>query len=158
MDNNDIKTNSAAPVDAAADINVDLTDDKTIDLFIEGIMEEKGISSESEELKQDIFADLKTRLLEEIDRSLVAALPDEKLDELSKIVASEGQVAPETVGKMVEEAKLDVEEIVGVTMARFRELYLGEDAENAEPIEADVASSSDTESGNANVSPVETEN
>ncbi|MBQ3309219.1 hypothetical protein IJG78_00920 [Candidatus Saccharibacteria bacterium] len=158
MDNNDINTNSAAPVDAAADINVDLTDDKTIDLFIEGIMEEKGISSESEELKQDIFADLKTRLLEEIDRSLVAALPDEKLDELSKIVASEGQVAPETVGKMVEEAKLDVEEIVGVTMARFRELYLGEDAENAEPIEADAASSSDTESGNANVSPVETEN
>ena len=125
-DNNPINTN-------ADDLPVDLTDEESINLFIEGLMEEKGVASQSEELKADIFADLKARLMEEIDRSLVAELPDEKLDELSKMAAgNEGKLAPEAVAQMVEEAGLNVEEIVGVTMAKFRDLYLGEGEDGAE--------------------------
>ena len=113
------------------DALVNLTDEESINLFVEGLMDEKGINATSEELKRDIFLDLKTRLLEEIDRSLIAELPEENLDELAKTAAVEGKIAPEVVAKMVEDANLNVEEIVGVTMAKFRDLYLGSEENGA---------------------------
>lgn len=111
--------------DATDDASVNLTDEQAIDLFVEGLIEEKGLKSDSEELKKNIFADLKTRLMEEIDRALVAELPDEKLDELSKEVAKSGKIDAEIVAKAVEEAGINVEEVVGMTMAKFRDIYLG---------------------------------
>ena len=124
MNDDTIKTN-------ADDALVNLTDEESINLFIEGLMDEKGINATSEELKKDIFLDLKTRLLEEIDRSLVAELPEDKLDELAKMAAKDGKVAPEVVAKMIEEANLNIEEITGVTMAKFRDLYLGSEENSA---------------------------
>lgn len=108
------------------DVPVDLTDEQTIDLFIEGLIEEKGLKSDSEELKKDVFSDLKTRLMEEIDRSLIGELPDEKLDELSKEAAKNGKLDAEVVAKAVEEAGIDVEEVMGMTMVKFKDIYLGD--------------------------------
>ena len=116
----------------AKELLANLTDEESINLFIEGLMEKKGIDSTSEELKNDIFMDLKTRLMEEIDRSLVAELPDEKLEELSAKAEKDGQLDPEEVAKAIEEANLDVEEIVGMTMAKFSDIYLGPEEENEE--------------------------
>lgn len=141
---NDNTTNTSAD-----DVSVNLSSDEGINLFIEGLMEEKGIEATSEELRKDIFTDLKARLMEEIDRSLVAALPDEKLDELSKMVASDGKIEPEVIGKMVEEAGIDVDEVIGVTMAKFRDLYLGEEAEDeAEETEGGAEEVEEAEEGN----------
>ena len=114
----------------AKELLANLTEDESINLFNEGLMEKKGIDSTSEELKHDIFMDLKTRLLEEIDRSLVAELPDEKLEELSKKAEQDGKLDPEEVAKAINEANLDVEDIVGGTMARFMDLYLGVNEED----------------------------
>ncbi len=116
----------------AKELLANLTDEESINLFIEGLMEKKGIDSTSEELKNDIFMDLKTRLMEEIDRSLVAELPDEKLEELSAKAEKDGQLDPEEVAKAIEESNLDVEEIVGMTMAKFSDIYLGTEEENEE--------------------------
>lgn len=102
-----------------------LTDDEVIDLFIDGIMEEKGVNAPTDEIKQDIHKDLKNQLLVEIDRSLVAELPEEKLEELSSKASSGSELDPETIANAIKEANLDVAEITGVTMQRFRELYLG---------------------------------
>lgn len=124
MNDDTIKTNTD-------DALVNLTDEESINLFVEGLMDEKGINATSEELKNDIFMDLKTRLLEEIDRSLVAELPEDKLDELAKMAAKDGKIEPEIIAKMVEEANLNVEEITGVTMAKFRDLYLGKEENGA---------------------------
>lgn len=115
----------------AEELLASLTDDESINLFIEGLMEKKGLESTSQELKQDIFLDLKTRLLEEIDRSIIAELPDEKLEELAKIAAKDGKIEPEVIGEMVKEANLDVDEIAGVTMAKFSDLYLGSEEGDA---------------------------
>ena len=123
--NNDNSTNNNG-----GDAPVNLTDEEAINLFVEGLMEEKGVNVGSDELQKDIFNDLKTRLMEEIDRSLISELPDDKLKELSEMAEKEGKIAPEVVANMVTEADLNVEEITGVTMAKFRELYLGLD-ENA---------------------------
>lgn len=127
MNNNDVNTNNTQ------DIPVELNNEQTIDLFVMGIMEEKGIKSDSEELRTDIFNDLKTRLMEEIDRSLVSALPDEVLDELSKeITANDGKLDPAVVAEKVTESGIDTEDVIGKTMAKFREIYLGAAEDGAE--------------------------
>lgn len=117
----------------------DLSDEETIDLFVEGIMEEKGVNAPTEEIRQDLKNDLKNQLLQEIDRSLIAELPDDKLEELNRIVVANGQVDPEVIAKMIQDANLDVTDIVGTTMVRFREIYLGQNktvsAEQSQPTE-----------------------
>ena len=110
----------------------DLSDDETIDLFIEGIMEEKGINAPTEEIRQSIKNNLKNQLLTQIDRSLIAELPDDKLEELNRIAAANGQIDPNLIAQMIEESNLDVTDIVGTTMVRFRELYLGDKLSEAD--------------------------
>lgn len=109
------------------DAKINLTDDQTINLFIVGLMDERGIQYGDEPYKSDIFQELKTRLLTELDRSLVAALPDDKLDEFSKVVAQDGKIDPDVVAKAVVDTGVDVEKVAGETMAKFKEIYLGED-------------------------------
>lgn len=123
MDNNS-KTNPQGTDD---ELN-NLTNDETIDLFIRGIMEEKGVKTPTDEIAKDIFEGLRNSLLEQIDRSLIAELPDDKLEELNRMASQNGQIDPEVIAKMVQEANIDVEEVTGITMARFRDIYLGNES------------------------------
>ena len=102
-----------------------LTNDEVIDYFVRGIMAEKGINAPTPEIEEDIFKDLRAKLLEEIDRSLIAELPEADLDKLEKLATENKQIDPQMVTKMIEDAHLNVVEITGVTMQRFREIYLG---------------------------------
>ena len=111
-----------------------LTDDEVIDLFIDGIIEEKGVEAPTDEIREDLHQDLKNQLVAEIERSLVAELPDEKLDELNQKATTEGKLDPSVVVDAIKEANLDTTEIVGVTMERFRELYLGQAENNDEEV------------------------
>lgn len=103
-----------------------LTDDEVIDLFIDGIIEEKGIKAPTDEIRQAHHDELKNQLVTEIERSLVGELPDEKLDELNQKVSADGKLDPAVVVEAIKEANLDTTDIIGVTMERFRELYLGQ--------------------------------
>lgn len=109
-----------------------LSNDEVIDLFIRGIMEEKGVKASSPEVEKDIYEDLRTQLLAQIDRSLIAELPNDKLEELNKIALEQGQIDPTLIANMVADANLDVAEITGVTMQRFREIYLGQTPDGVE--------------------------
>ena len=42
------------------------------------------------------------------------------------MATANGQIEPDVIAKMVEESNLDITDIVGTTMARFREIYLGD--------------------------------
>ena len=117
------------------DILNDLTDEETIDLFIEGIMDEKGVSAPTPEIEADLKNELKDQLLREIDRSLIGELPDDKLEELNRLATANGQIKPDVIAKMVEESNLDVTDIVGTTMARFREIYLKDEGSNTDNTE-----------------------
>ena len=126
MENNEIPNN--------------LSDEEIIDYFIEGLMEEKGVDAPTEEIREDMKADLKNQLMQQIDRSLIAELPDEKLDELNRAVSTNGQLDPKVVADAISEAGLDVSEITAGTMQRFREIYLGK-ADEAQPTETEPAES-----------------
>ena len=123
MNNNDT-SNSQVTDD---ELN-NLTNDEAIDLFIRGIMEEKGVKTPTDEIAKDIFEELRNSLLEQIDRSLIAELPEDKLEELNRMASQNGQIDPKIIAKMVQEANIDVEEVTGITMARFRDLYLGKNS------------------------------
>ena len=121
---------SASSTDTPSDDEIlnDLSDNETIDLFIAAIMNEKGDITDNDQVNQDVHTVLKHQLLEQIDRSLVAELPDDKLDQLSKMAEQNGKIDPAVIANMIKEANLDVTDIVGVTMARFRDIYLGKDS------------------------------
>ena len=119
-------TNTNVPTNTDQDSIDNLSDDEVIDYFVRGIMQEKGIDAPTPEIKQDVFENLKADLLEQIDRSLIAELPDNKLDELNNMATQDGKIDPAIVAKMIEEANLNVSEITGATMARFRDIYLGQ--------------------------------
>ncbi len=116
------------------DILNDLSDEETIDLFIEGIMDEKGVSAPTPEIEADLKNELKEQLLREIDRSLIGELPDDKLEELNRMATANGQIDPKVVADAIEGSNLDVTNIVGTTMARFREIYL-KDEQNTDSAE-----------------------
>ena len=146
MDNN-TNDNQATPMQPAApapaEMNDDqalenLSDEQVIDLFVRGIMHEKGTDVGSEEMQEGIYNDLKNDLLKEIDRSLIAELPDDKLEEFSRMATENGQVDPNALAQAIADAGINVNEVTAGTMQKFREIYLGEqDSNEAEPIEAE---------------------
>ena len=119
-------TNTNIPTNTDQDNIDNLSDDEVIDYFVRGIMQEKGIDAPTPEIEQDVIENLKADLLEQIDRSLIAELPDNKLDELNNMATKNGKIDPAVVAKMIEEANLNVSEITGATMAHFRDIYLGQ--------------------------------
>lgn len=132
-DNSDSNKQTKTPNPADNADNLDnLTDDEVIDLFIRGIMQEKGVDAPTPEIEQDIFEGLRTNLLEQIDRSLIAELPDDKIDELNRMATNDGKIDPTVIAKMIEESHLNTAEITGATMARFRDIYLGQESNKTE--------------------------
>ena len=144
---NDDNTNTQAFNEE--EVLASLTNEETINVFVRGLMEEKGSAVGSEEMQNDIFMQLKASLMEEIDRSLVSELSDEKLEELNKKAEANGKLDPEEIATAVTEANIDVTTVVAATMEKFREIYLhgavsdseddegfsDEDAEEDEPAE-----------------------
>lgn len=119
-----------------------LSNDDVINIFVDGIMNEKGIDAPTEEIHQQIHNEVKNQLLTEIDRSIIGELPDDKLAELSAITEQGGTPDPRAIADAVEEAGLDVLSITAATMGRFRNLYLGRplDAPDDQPSSQPVTS------------------
>ncbi len=149
-----VVADSTAPTQDAG-VPEDLTDEEAIDIFIYGIMEEKGVAAGSDEIQATIFQDLKSKLLQELDRSLIAELPDDKIDELNNMAAEQGQIDPKIIANMVEEAGLNTAEIIGATMGRFRDIYLGDAPEPEDELESEDGLSSSDDSEVADIQTVE---
>ena len=117
-----------------------ISDDELMDLFIDGLMAQKGIDPPTEEIQKALHDDLKAQLLNEIDRSLVSALPDDKLTELyQKAEASGGNLDPQEVAAAIEAANVDTTEVIGATMQQFGKLYLH--PESADSAQNEMANS-----------------
>lgn len=142
QDNPAPATPTDAPTTQPSDEEIlnNLTDQEVIDYFVRGIMQEKGANVGDEETQNKIFEDLKTELLKQIDRSLIAELPDDKLEEFNRMATENGQIDPNMVAQAVADAGIDINSVTVGTMEKFREIYLGEqkaDETEAEPIETE---------------------
>jgi hypothetical protein len=94
-----------------------------LDKFVIEIITSKNLPGLNDEVKSQLVADLKTRLLDQINRSIVDALPDDKIDEFNAFLDNSNNT-DETVQQFIAQCGVDVKSITAKTMLLFRELYL----------------------------------
>ena len=94
-----------------------------LDTFIRDIIEAKQLDGISDEAKQGLVEEMRERLLDIINRALVEALPEDKVQEFSNLLDNES-VTDEQVQAFIAQSGVDVEHVTAKAMLTFRDLYL----------------------------------
>lgn len=94
-----------------------------LDTFISSIIDAKQLPGITEEAKIDLIAEMKERLLDLIDRALIEALPEDKVDALTALAENEA-TTDEELQQFVANSGVNVEEVTAQTLAQFKDLYL----------------------------------
>lgn len=101
-----------------------------IDQFVRDILEAKELSGIDDTVREQLVKDLKQRLLDQINRALIDALPDEKIDDFSDMLDN-----PEVSDQMVQDfmvaSGVDLKRVTIRTMLTFRDIYLGSERKDA---------------------------
>lgn len=97
--------------------------------FIKEMLSTKAWSQQvDDEVKAQLESDLGLQLMDQIDRAVIEALPEDKVDGLNELLDRE---APEEeIQQYVATSGIDVQRITTETMLRFRDLYLGTSTAN----------------------------
>lgn len=97
--------------------------------FIKEMLSAKAWNQQvSDEVKAQLESDLHLQLMDQIDRAVIDALPEDKVDGLNELLDRE---APEEeIQQYVAASGIDVQRVTTETMLRFRDLYLGTDSSN----------------------------
>jgi len=94
-----------------------------LDKFIDEIITAKKLPGINDEVRLQLVSDMKERLLDQINRALIEALPEEKIDEFNLILDNES-VNDDEVQKFISQSGVDVQKVTIKTMLLFRDLYL----------------------------------
>ncbi|MBQ3293177.1 hypothetical protein IJG93_02660 [Candidatus Saccharibacteria bacterium] len=97
---------------------------QNIDEFIESLLNDKGITDVEPEVREELKADMKKRLEDEINRAAIEALPEEKAAELAKLVG-EPDFTNEKMTEFIKNSGVNLTEVALETMLKFRSFYLG---------------------------------
>ncbi|MEP7205093.1 MAG: hypothetical protein ABI716_02780 [Candidatus Saccharibacteria bacterium] len=98
--------------------------DKELDDFINQILDEKQLDGVSDVVREQLVADLKERLLDQINRALIEELPPLKLDEFNNLLDDE-TLSDEQIQRFVADSGVDINRVTLRVMMEFSELYLG---------------------------------
>ena len=96
---------------------------QTIDEFIESLLNDKGITNIEPEIREELKADMKKRLEDEINRAAIEALSEEKAAELAKLV-EQPDFTNEKMTEFMTNSGVNLTEVALETMLRFRNFYL----------------------------------
>lgn len=100
-----------------------LNEEQLLEVFVEQMIEEKGIGVTDEEVRKEIKEDLKERMIYQVNRAILAALPEQQFEQVrSKL--EDGTITPEELNRLTEEAGVDMAKITQDVMIKFREAYL----------------------------------
>lgn len=99
--------------------------------FIEDMLTEKDLPGITPEAKDMLVADLKQRLMDQINKSIIDAMPDDKIDEFDALLDKEG-VDDTQLQQFIINAGVDVKQETIKTMLAFRSLYLQTSEERGE--------------------------
>lgn len=94
-----------------------------IDDFIESLLNDKGIEVEPD-IREDLKADMKAKLLDQIDRAAIQALSEEKAAELARKI-EDPNFTNEDMTKFMQDSGVNLTEVALDTMLKFRGFYLG---------------------------------
>lgn len=95
-----------------------------IDQFLNQILDEKKITGETPEVRKQLVADLRGRLMNQIDRAMINALDAKQLDKLSAML-DQDTMSDEQLQNFFKESGVDGQQVALDTMLRFRSYYLG---------------------------------
>lgn len=95
-----------------------------IDQFLGQILDEKGLAMDNPDVRKMLVADLRTSVMEQIDRAMINALTPAQADQLSDMMDDPG-TTEEQIQHFFANAGLDSQKIALDTMMKFREYYLG---------------------------------
>ena len=92
--------------------------------FIKEMLSAKAWNQQvDDEVKAQLESDLRSQLMDQIDRAVIDALPEEKVDGLNELLDRE--VPEEEIQQYIATSGVDVQRITTETMLHFRDLYLG---------------------------------
>jgi hypothetical protein len=95
-----------------------------LDSFVDSLIEKKNLKGLTPEGRETVARELKELVVEEINRAIVDALPDDKLDELDRITSQEN-FNPEDVQKLIADSGINTAKITTETLLYFESFYLG---------------------------------
>ena len=96
---------------------------QNIDDFIESLLNDKGITDVDPEIKEELKADMKNRLLDQINRAAIMQLSEEKAAELAELV-DDPEVTNEKMTEFLQTSGVNLTEVTLDTMLKFRGFYL----------------------------------
>ncbi|MCL2869886.1 hypothetical protein FWF48_03745 [Candidatus Saccharibacteria bacterium] len=100
--------------------------DDSLDSFIDDILKAKGMDQALGDVYKELHADMKTRALDQIDRAILDAMPEDKLNEMNGLLDKNPDASDEDVQQVIQNSGIDVAQITAMTLLRFRGLYLGD--------------------------------
>jgi len=102
-----------------------------LDAFIKDIIDAKQLNGITDEAKVGLIEEMRERLLDMINRALVEALPEEKVEAFSLLLDND-DVTEEHIQQFIAESGVDIEKVTAKTLLAFRELYLQSSTERTE--------------------------
>lgn len=97
---------------------------QNIDDFLESLLNDKGITDVDPEIRTELKEDMKTRLMDQINRAAIMELSEEKAAELADLV-DDPEFNDEKMAKFMQESGVNLTEVALDTMLKFRGFYLG---------------------------------
>lgn len=92
-------------------------------IFINHILDQKGLVNIQPAVRNQLVNDLEVRLMDQINRALVDAIPSSKLTDFEKIASSGADDSK--VQSFFVENNIDTQSITTDTMVQFKNKYLG---------------------------------
>ena len=100
---------------------------QSVDEFIESLLVDKGITDLEPEIKAELVKDMRTRLLDQINKAAIMKLSEEKAAELAAMV-DDPNFTNEKMTQFMQGSGVNLAEVALETMLQFRNFYLSPEA------------------------------
>lgn len=98
-------------------------DQDALSKFINDIIDAKNFKTLDGDVRRQLEQDLKNKLLDKIDRAVLGALPENKIDGFNDLL--DRNASQQEVQQYIANSGVDTKKITLETMLRFRSLYIG---------------------------------
>lgn len=108
--------------------NINSEQEQVLEAYVRQMVADKGLLEEDKKQNGKIQQELRAQLNEVMDRSLIDALPEDKLVELDKML--DAGATDDEITNFFDTTGVDFEAAMKAAMEKFRNQYLGESSTN----------------------------
>lgn len=95
-----------------------------LDTFVRDMLAEKNLPGlEDEAVRDQLVDDLKEELLDQVDRAVALAIPEDKIEGFNALLEN-SETSDETLSEYIANSGVDMQQVAADTIVKFRELYL----------------------------------